>query len=163
MQTLEKKVASLVLGVAVPQNPVPPLPGEGIDKAYFGIDVPFMSHIGLVPVAMSDGYCRTRLEWQPHLANSRGDMHGGTMMSAMDFTLSAAARAHDPLALGSVTIDMSTHFYAPARSALTVEGRCIRRGRSMAFCDGEIHDEHGTLVAVARAVFKLVPAAGAVR
>ncbi|MBN9425312.1 MAG: PaaI family thioesterase [Burkholderiales bacterium] len=116
-----------------------------------------MDYLNLKPVLLEDGVCRTVLSWQPQLANSRGDIHGGSIMSAMDFTLSAAARAHDPLKLGSITIDMTTHFYEPARSTLTVEGRCVKRGRSMAFCDGEVRDESGTLVAVARATFKLVP------
>lgn len=125
-------------------------------KRYFGIDVPFMEHIGLRPVSLEEGHCRTSLAWQPELVNSRGDIHGGSMMSAFDFTLSAAARSHDPLRLGAITVDMTTHFYEPGRSALTVDARCVRRGRSMAFCEGEIHDEAGRLVAVARAVFKLV-------
>lgn len=133
------------------------------DRRYFGIDVPFMEHIGLQPVSLDAGCCITRLAWQPHLANSRGDAHGGLLMSAMDFTLSAAARAHDPLGLGAITVDMSTHFYEAARTALTIEGRCIRHGRSMAFCDGEVRDEQGTVVAVARAVFKLVRLSGPAR
>lgn len=124
---------------------------------YFGIDVPYMEHIGLKPLSLDNGGCRTLLAWQPALLNSRGDIHGGTMMSAFDFTLSAAARAHEPLRWGAVTIDMSTHFLEAARSDLTVIGRCIRRGRSIAFCEGEIVDQAGTVVAVARAVFKLVP------
>ncbi|MGB3071370.1 MAG: PaaI family thioesterase [Ottowia sp.] len=115
-----------------------------------------MSHIGLVPLLMQEGVCRTRLDVARHLVNSRGDIHGGSIMSAMDFTLSAAARSHDPLSLGSITIDMTSHFYAPARSSLIIEGRCTRRGRSVVFCDGEARDENDTLVAVSRAVFKLV-------
>lgn len=123
---------------------------------YFGIDVPFMEHIGLEPLSLEDGCCRTLLPWQPALVNSRGDVHGGTLMSAFDFTLSAAARSHQPLRYGAITIDMTTHFYEAARSDLTVIGRCTRRGKSMAFCEGEIVDGAGTVVAVARAVFKLV-------
>ncbi|WP_436278496.1 PaaI family thioesterase [Ottowia thiooxydans] len=125
-------------------------------RQFFGIEVPFMDYVGLEPVSLSDGLCVTRLNWQPHLTNSRGDAHGGLIMSAMDFTLSTAARAHDPDGLGVLTIDMATQFYAPGRSTLTIEGRCKRRGRSLAFCDGEVRDENGTVVAVSRAVFKLI-------
>lgn len=128
---------------------------------YFGIDVPFMEHIGLKPVSLTDGCCRTRLSLHPALVNSRGDMHGGTLMSAFDFTLSVAARGHDPLRYGVITVDMTTHFYEAARSDLTVIGRCARRGRSIAFCEGEMFDEAGKLVAVAHAVFKLILAKGA--
>ncbi len=124
---------------------------------YFGIDVPFMEHIGLRPLSLDEAGCRTRLPFNAALVNSRGDVHGGTLMSAFDFTLSAAARAHEPERLGVITVDMSTHFLEAARGELTVIGRCTRRGRSMAFCDGEIIDGTGTVVAVARAVFKLVP------
>ena len=123
---------------------------------YFGVDVPFMEHIGLKPLSLDDGGCRTQLSWRPALANSRGEMHGGTLMSALDFTLSAAARAHDPLRYGVITIDLTTHFQEPARTDLTVIGRCTKRGKSIAFCEGEIVDSAGTVVAVARAVFKLV-------
>ncbi|HRO59563.1 MAG TPA: PaaI family thioesterase [Burkholderiaceae bacterium] len=124
--------------------------------SYFGIDVPFMEHIGLEPVSLEDDCCRTLLRWQPALVNSRGDIHGGTLMSAFDFTLSAAARAHEPMCYGAITIDMTTHFYEAARSDLMVIGRCARRGRSIAFCEGEIVDDTGRVVAVARAMFKLV-------
>lgn len=116
-----------------------------------------MAHIGLRPVMLESGHCRTSFDWQSELVNSRGDIHGGSMMSALDFTMSAAARSHDPLRLGAITVDMTTHFYEAARSTLTVDGRCVRRGRSMAFCEGEVRDDTGRLVAVARAVFKLVP------
>lgn len=128
----------------------------GADKRYFGIDVPFMAYIGLVPLTLSDGVCRTQLDAAPYLVNSRGDIHGGSIMSALDFTLSAAARSHDPMGLGAITVDMSSHFYDPAQSSLVIEGRCTRRGRSVVFCDGDAHDAQGRLVVVARAVFKLV-------
>ncbi len=123
---------------------------------YFGIDVPFMEHIGLKPLSLDEGCCKTLLTWSPTLVNSRGDIHGGTLMSAFDFTLSAAARAHDPLRFGAVTIDLTTHFLEASRCELTVIGRCTKRGKSMAFCEGEIVKADGTVVAVARGVFKLI-------
>lgn len=128
-------------------------PGLG---PYFGIDVPFMEHIGLKPVSLDEACCKTQLAWNPALVNSRGDIHGGTLMSAFDFTLSAAARAHDPLRYGAITVDLTTHFLEASRSELTVIGRCIKRGKSMAFCEGEIVNPEGTVVAVARGVFKLI-------
>jgi uncharacterized protein (TIGR00369 family) len=139
-----------------PHTAVHPVAAPATDKRYFGIDVPFMEYIGLVPLSLESGICRTVLPMEAHMANSRAHMHGGAMMSALDFTLSAAARAHDLLNLRSITIDMSTQFYAPVSGAVTVEGRCTRLGRTMAFCDGEVRDADNTLVAVARGVFKLI-------
>src|SRR5690606_35295816 len=103
---------------------------------YFGIDVPFMRHIGLEPERLEPGYARARLPLKAELLNSRGDVHGGTLMSALDFTLSAAARSSDPLKYGVITIDMSTHFLGAARSDLLFEARVIRQGSRIVFCEG---------------------------
>lgn len=127
-----------------------------LNAPYFGIDVPYMAHIGLQPLSLDHDGCRTFLAQQRVLTNSRGDMHGGVLMSALDFTLSAAARAHDPQRYGVITIDMTTHFYEPGRTDLTVIARCPRRGKSLAFCEGEILDASGAVIAVARATFKLL-------
>ncbi|WP_018312300.1 PaaI family thioesterase [Cupriavidus sp. UYPR2.512] len=135
---------------------VPVAPGTP-DKPYFGIDVPLMRYFGLQPVQIEEGLCRTRLPAHPALVNSRGDVHGGTLMATLDFTLSGAARSHAPLETGVITIDMSTHFLAAARGELTLEARCLRRGARIAFCEGEVKDADGTVVCVARAAFKLVP------
>lgn len=134
----------------------PAAPGTP-ERPYFGIDVPLMRHLGLQPEQMEDGLCRTRLPAHPALVNSRGDVHGGTLMAVLDFTLSGAARSHAPLETGVITIDMSTHFLAAARGELTIEARCMRRGARIAFCEGEVKDADGNVCCVARAAFKLVP------
>ncbi len=124
---------------------------------HFGIDVPFMRHIGLQSISLEGDCCRTRLSLKRDLVNSRGDIHGGALMSALDFTLSVVARAHDPSNVGAATIDMSTYFYAPAKSSINIIATCKRRGKSIAFCEGEVQDADGVVLAVARAAFKLVP------
>lgn len=128
-----------------------------LQLGHFGIDVPFMDHIGLQSISLEGDCCRTHLKLKPDLVNSRGDIHGGALMSALDFTLSVVARAHDPLNVGAATIDMSTHFYEPAKSDVNIISTCKRRGKSIAFCEGEVQDGNGVVLAVARAVFKLVP------
>ncbi|MCL8385423.1 PaaI family thioesterase [Xanthobacter aminoxidans] len=123
---------------------------------YFGIEVPFMRHIGLEPVSMGPDICSTRLPLNTETVNSRGVVHGGALMSVLDFTLSAAARSHAPLNYSVVTIDLATHFLNEAKSELWIEGRCIRRGRSIVFCEGDVRDRDGQLVTIARGVFKLL-------
>lgn len=126
------------------------------DAPYFGIDIPFMRYLGLRAEHIRDGYARARLPVNSNLVNSRQDTHGGTMMSVLDFIMSAAARGHAPLDVGVVTIEMSTHFLAVARGELVFEGRIIRRGRSTAFCEGEVTDAAGTKVCISRATFRLI-------
>ncbi len=123
---------------------------------YFGLHVPFMEHIGLEAEHIEDGYARTRLPASGNMVNSRGDVHGGAMMAALDFTLSAAARGHDPLGLGLATIEMSSHFLDVARGDLVIEAKVLRRGRSTAFCEGKVTDSQGHSVCVARATFRLI-------
>lgn len=124
--------------------------------SYFGIDIPFMRYLGLRTESLTPDLVRTYLPASDKLVNSRGDVHGGTLMSVLDFTLSAAARAHEPLQYGVVTIEMSTHFMATAQGDLTFEARVLRRGRSIAFCEGTAYDTNGTAVCTSRATFRLV-------
>ena len=123
---------------------------------YFGIDVPFMRLIGLEAVSLTLETCLTRLPLNADNVNSRGIVHGGVLMSALDFTLSAAARGHAPLEFSVVTIDLTTHFLNEAKSELEIEGRCVRRGKSIVFCEGDVRDREGRVAASAKGVFKLL-------
>lgn len=122
---------------------------------YFGLTIPLMDLMGLLPERVGPDFARTRLPWRADLTNSRGDIHGGTLMSVLDFTLSAAGRGGDP-ALGMATIDMNTSFMSPGTSDLIIEARCLKRGNSIAFCEGEIRSQDGELVARATATFKVI-------
>lgn len=123
---------------------------------HFGLDIPFMRYIGLRPDTLEPGFARTLLPFNKQLVNSRGDVHGGTLMSALDFTLTAAARGHDPMQLGVATIEMSTHFLNTARTDLTIEARVLRKGRSIAFCEGTVLDTNQVPVCTARGTFRLI-------
>lgn len=125
---------------------------------YFGLTVPLMQHLGLRPEAIAEDYCRTSLRVEPQLTNSRGDLHGGTIMAVFDFTMSAAARSHAPTTHGVITIEMSTHFLDIASGEVIIEARCLRRGRSITFCEASlINVDTGKTAAIARGSFKLIP------
>ncbi|MNS83187.1 hypothetical protein D3C72_1169650 [compost metagenome] len=115
-----------------------------------------MHLIGLLPESIEPGFARTTLPWRQDLTNSRGDVHGGTLMSVLDFTLSAAARGSADATEGMATIDMNTTFLSPGTGDLVIEARCLRRGGSIAFCEGDIRRTDGELVARATATFKIV-------
>jgi len=126
------------------------------DAPFFGIDIPFMRYLGLQAEHLEEGYARARLPSSPDLVNSRQDVHGGTLMSVLDFILSVAARSHDPMNIGVATIEMSTHFLSAARGELVFESSLLKRGRSTAFCEGHALDAEGNKVCVARATFRLI-------
>lgn len=126
---------------------------------FFGIDVPLMRLLGLQAQQLdpATSLAKTCLPQRQELLNSHGVVHGGTLMSVLDFTMSAAARAHDPLGIGVITIDMTTHFLSPARGDLRFEAITTKRGKKIAFCEGSVYDASGELVCTARGVFKLIP------
>ncbi len=143
-----------------PAAPGGALPGAELTqepRPFFGLDIPFMRELGLVPVSMDAERVVARMPYDRRLTNSRGDYHGGALMGALDFILSVSARAHDPLNFGVITIEMSTHFIATARDELTIDSRLIRRGARIAFCEGSVLDANGEVLALARGAFKLVP------
>jgi uncharacterized protein (TIGR00369 family) len=76
-------------------------------------------------------------------------------MALADVALAVAAIARDGTAKGAYTVDLSVSFLGPAKGTLVAEGRCLRLGKSLAFSEGEVRDEHGELVAKAIGTFKL--------
>lgn len=125
-------------------------------KTYFGLEIPYLDLLELEPILCQDNRAVTKLKIRDALRNSRGHIHGGAIMSILDFTLSAAGRSIDPLGMGMATIDIHTSCIEPAVTDLTVEARCIRRGASIAFCEGEVLDTNGNLIAKGSAAFKVL-------
>jgi uncharacterized protein (TIGR00369 family) len=77
----------------------------------------------------------------------------------LDVAMGSAAR----LASGSsvITVDMQSAFLAPGRGDLSAEGRVVRPGRSLIFCEGEVRDAEGALIAKASGLFKVAKVAAA--
>ena len=94
---------------------------------------------------------------RPEHLNSAKVAHGGVLLALLDTTLGAAARSNDANFTRAATLDLSSSFMQPATGKLTAEGRVIRGGRSIIFCEGEIRDESGEVVAKAIGTFKYNP------
>jgi len=122
---------------------------------FFGTHIPLMQHLGLRTVSSSPDGVETFLPWQACNANARADVHGGTLMAVLDFTLSAAARACRP-GSGMATIDMNSQFLLPARSDVWFRTRCLFLEEDTAYCEGGGYDEKGRLLVKAAATFRIV-------
>jgi uncharacterized protein (TIGR00369 family) len=121
----------------------------------FGVDIPFVHHLGFELVKFEGG--ESRIEYEPraeHL-NSFGVTHGGACMTLLDVTMATAARsvAQD---MGVVTIEMKTSFMQPARGKLYGQGRLMHRTATMAFTEATIFDAEGRACAHATGTFKYV-------
>lgn len=120
----------------------------------FGAQIPFVRFCGIEALDVREGRTRLRLALASEHANNLGIAHGGVICTLLDVALGTAAR----LAAGRpvLTLDMQTRFLAPGRGVLTAEGRVTRAGRSVLFCEAEIRDAGGGLVAGATGLLKPV-------
>ena len=88
--------------------------------------------------------------------NSWSVAHGGVLMTMLDVAMAVAGRSLDPDAGAGVTVEMKTSFVQPAnaRTRLIASAHAFHRSSTMAFCDGEIRDTAGRLIAKAMGTFK---------
>lgn len=93
--------------------------------------------------------------------NPAGVVHGGLLTALLDHALSAIA--WEALARRAcVTVQLDTHFLAPARQAqfLEARGRVLRATSSLVFMQGEL-SVRGRAVATGAAVLKILESAAA--
>lgn len=133
----------------------------------FRVRIPFVETLGLQLLEFDGGKAKIALDVREEITNAWGVVHGGATMTLLDVVMAHAARSPnqpgDPPDTGVVTIEMKTTFMRPGLGRLVAEGTLMQRTASMAFCQGEVRDEQGTLVAHATGTFKYLkglPAGG---
>lgn len=114
----------------------------------YGTPLPFIDHLGIERVPSEEGRALLALEIKPAFRNSWKAAHGGVIMTLLDSAMSLAARLHLHSAPdGILTIEMNAKFISPGLGKrLSAEGRVIG-GRSTLFCEAEVRDEAGKLLA----------------
>jgi uncharacterized protein (TIGR00369 family) len=118
--------------------------------------IPFMRDLGAQLVFAEGGRAELALELQDRHMNSWGVGHGGVAMSLLDVAMARAGRSLQADAPGTVTVEMKTSFFAPARGRLRALGRVLHRSLTMAYCEAELLDGDGNLVAKAMGTFKFL-------
>jgi uncharacterized protein (TIGR00369 family) len=115
----------------------------------YGIPLPFIDHLGVERVQSHEGRALLALDIKPAFRNSWNAAHGGVIMTLIDSAMSLAARLHlQSASSGILTIEMNAKFIKPGMGdRLIAEGKVIGGGRTTLFCEAEVHDETGTLVA----------------
>ena len=123
----------------------------------YGTPLPFVDHLGIERVPNDEGRALLALEIKPAFRNSWKAAHGGVIMTLLDSAMSLAARLHLHSAPGGIlTIEMNSKFISPGMgSRLSAEGRVIG-GRSTLFCEAEVRDETGKLLAKGMCTFRPV-------
>jgi uncharacterized protein (TIGR00369 family) len=123
--------------------------------SYFGLTIPFLDFIGVVPDFAENGKSRICLDLRPEHLNSFQVGHGGLSMTLLDFAMAAAARSVHPDAKGMVTIDMTVSFMRPSTGKLIIEGKLLKAGKNINYCEGEVINEAGVVTAKALGSFMM--------
>ena len=130
---------------------------------YFGIRIPFLEFLGVVPEYAKNGRSRMRIDLRAELENSFHVAHGGLLMTLLDVAMAAAARSsivdssggsgiHHS---GAITIDMTVSFMRPSSGRIVVEGSVLKSGKSINYCEAVILNEAGEVVAKSSGTFML--------
>ena len=121
--------------------------------AGFGVDIPFVRHLGFVLTQFASGQSEISYTAQPEHLNSFGVTHGGALMTLLDVSMATAARSDVP-EQGVVTIEMKASFMQPAVGPLLARGTLMHRTASLAFTQSTIFDARGRACASAMGTFK---------
>jgi uncharacterized protein (TIGR00369 family) len=115
---------------------------------------PFVGHLGMRLEAIHPDAVRVSMPYRPELATVGDLVHGGAITSLVDTSAMAAAEVGQ--APRGTTVGLTVDFVAPARGAeLTADAIVCRRGRQLCFCDVDVADGHGRLVARGLVTYKL--------
>ena len=116
--------------------------------------VPFLAFLETRRESVGDGQAVVTLALRPELLNNHGGGHGGVVMTLLDSAMANAALSRIGFSREVVTIDMHIGFMRPASGRLVATGRATGGGRSVCFCEAELVDDSGTVVAKAMGTFR---------
>ena len=136
-------------------NTSSPNPQNHNRTIYFGLDIPFLDHLGVVPESAEAGKVRISYIVKPEHTNSFHVAQGGLIMTLLDFAMGAAARTASNHQLGAITIDMTTSFLRPSLGRIVVEGTLLKAGKSINYCEAVALNEAGEITAKASGTFML--------
>lgn len=139
------------------QDPVIMTANTQTAAAQWRSTVPLYIHLGFTLDALDDGRSQVRLGFQPHLGNSRGEVHGGTVAAIIDAAMSQAVRSLVDREMGVATMTMNLNYLAPAKGEIICRGAVIKRGRSIMFTEAEVFGEDGALACRASATYRILP------
>jgi uncharacterized protein (TIGR00369 family) len=108
---------------------------------------PINESLGIVTEDLPDGTVALSLQTGPSHVNEVGLVHGGIAMLLLDGAMGRAAGRTLAPGQGCATIQFTAQFLAPAQGRLRAHGRVVKRGRTVAFLEGECTREDGTLIA----------------
>lgn len=114
----------------------------------------------LLDARPEEGWIKVGFEGKPEFCNPAGFVQGGLLSAMLDDTMGPAGFIMTGGKFYTTTISLTVNFLSPAKPGpLTVEAKVTQLGKTIAFVEGKLTAEDGTLLATATAVERLLDAA----
>ena len=118
----------------------------------------------LLDARPQEGWIRIGFDGKRDFCNPAGFVQGGILSAMLDDTMGPAVFTMTDGKLYTATITMTVNFLSPAKPGpITGEARVTQLGRTVAFVEGRLTSEDGTLLATATTSARLVDTAKALR
>src|ERR1700722_7838739 len=117
----------------------------------------------LLDARPGDGWVRIGFDGKPEFCNPAGFIQGGILSAMLDDTMGPAVFVMTDGRLYTATITMTVNFLAPAKVGRIVgEATVTQLGKTVAFVEGRLTADDGTLLATSTASARLVETAKAI-
>jgi uncharacterized protein (TIGR00369 family) len=118
----------------------------------------------LLDARPAEGWVRIGFDGKAEFRNPAGFIQGGILSAMLDDTMGPAVFVMTDGKLYTATITMTVNFLAPAKPGPIVgEANVIQLGKSIAFVEGRLMAEDGSVLATATTSARLVETAKAIR
>jgi uncharacterized protein (TIGR00369 family) len=118
----------------------------------------------LLDARPAEGWIRIGFDGKPEFCNPAGFVQGGMLAAMLDDTMGPAVFVMTEGRLYTTTITMTVNFLSPAvPGPITGEATVTQLGKTIAFVEGRLTGNNGTVLATASTSVRLVEAAKALR
>ena len=115
----------------------------------------------LIDVRPQEGWIRLGFEGKPEFCNPAGFIQGGMLSAMLDDTMGPAVLV---MSEGRLYTTMTVNFLSPAKPGPIIgEAQVTQLGKTIAFVEGKLMSEDGTVLATASASERLLEAARVVK
>ena len=125
---------------------------------------PFMKHLGMEFLEGGEGYAKLRLRFQKENSTAGDALHGGAIASLIDTTGAMAAwttaEILSPRYFGSTVGVNVNYLSAVIGEDAFAEGRVLKRGKEIIYCDGRVTNAAGKLLAQGTVVYRIIERGG---
>jgi uncharacterized protein (TIGR00369 family) len=118
----------------------------------------------LLDARPEEGWLKVGFDGKAEFCNPAGFVQGGLLSAMLDDTMGPAVLVMTEGKSYTTTVSLTVNFLASAKPGpITVEAKVTQLGKTIAFVEGRLTAEDGTLLATATAVERLLDAAKVIR